>query len=241
MSGRAPPTDGKGYPSAHGLTGSPRTVGIPFVVACAHPTDKKIRIRDFRTFGRDLDYQNRVGCLDVAGPISTRSRPDGWFTMLCFTINNGCPIVTNSHYLRSCRLRCLSPEDSRCLWWRRGKVEYSLFATNCGGPLTWPVLIALGIFYVLALGRGLRTRGTSTWLCPCLFNSENLVSPDLTGRCRPAKATPPRTSSFSQSPHPQLNAIIMQPLLVKPPLIPILDKEGMLWAWRGARPCAPPE
>ena len=24
-------------------------------------------------------------------------------------------------------------------------------------------------------------------------------------------------------------------------LIPILDKEGMLWAWRGARPCAPPE
>ena len=24
-------------------------------------------------------------------------------------------------------------------------------------------------------------------------------------------------------------------------VIPILDKEGMLWAWRGARPCAPPE
>jgi hypothetical protein len=60
-----------------------------------------------------LDYQNRVGCLDVAGPISTRSQPDGWFTMLCFTINNGCPIVTNSYYATCCRPRCLAPRTPR--------------------------------------------------------------------------------------------------------------------------------
>ena len=42
-----------------------------------------------------------------------------------------------------------SPEDdSPCSWWRRGRVECLQFATNDGGPLTWRVLIALGIFYV---------------------------------------------------------------------------------------------
>ena len=53
---------------------------------------------------------------------------------------------------------------------RRGRVECSQFATHGVSALTWRVLIALGIFYVLALGRGVEL-----YLTPYLRNPRSVT------------------------------------------------------------------
>ena len=57
-------------------------------------------------------------------------------------------------------------ESISCSWWRRGRVERSLFDTNCHGPITWritQVARAVG-------GRGSRRR----------FGRSQLATPRLT-------------------------------------------------------------
>ena len=71
-------------------------------------------------------------------------------------------------YLRQFLRPDLDPEDvdagrqQMLIIGRPSRVECSQFATNCGSPLTWRVLIALGIFYIFALGRRVQTRVMST-------------------------------------------------------------------------------